>query len=263
MWASVLRKFPLLGAAGALLYGIGLVAGNSSLALWGIYDPDPFRSSLVLTGLLFLSYVACASIPSWAYSFTIKRQRLSPQHPRIAGFIMAFLISLVLLWLYAIMWTESENQDLRHWLRSCGPIILMGASLPIFGAASAFRNARQAFAKDAPASHRIGMLIFGPFCAYVLLMAFSLVYIVIPSYLGGGRPVLKEVWFSKDAVPTLQEYGLIASGNPTGTLVKVPKVWVLYSRGDLFVFCGERNCSRAIQVSKDWVKSESWPLAGR
>jgi hypothetical protein len=35
---------------------------------------------------------------------------------------------------------------------------------------------------------------------------------------------------------------------------------VLYSRRELFVFCDDKTCAKAIQVSKDWVKSEAWSL---
>jgi hypothetical protein len=259
-WTWIPKAIGLLGAAGVLLYAIGFFATNSSLALWQLYDPDPFRSSSILAGLLFIVYLACVSFPSLAFSRMMKRQkRLSKKRPWMAASGVALVTGLGLLALYAQLWAEVFPQSFRT---NRVLIVVLGIIVFIAGTGISIlpRFIVKASSRDVRLSSLLGLVV----CSFFLLVGFGLVYLLAPPYVGGGRPVQKDVWFSKDAAQTLQEYGLIdKSNNIAGTLIEVPKLWVLYSRGDVFVFCDKKACSEGIKVSRDWVKAEKWTLSGR
>lgn len=263
VWNLGSKALPLVGAVGVLLYGAGFIATNASLAAWLIFDPDPLRSSSVLTGLLFISYLLCASVPSRAYIVGMKHSGLVPRYPRAAGVIMASLTGLSLVWLYVSAFSAADNQDIGRFLQSKNFVLIVVAFSLAFWAASAIGGIRYLL-KDAPTHVRVQKVGLGCACLFLLIHLFGFVYLVVPQYLGGGSPIQKDVWFTKDAAQALEGYGLIPKNiKSTDALIEVPKLWVLYSRGDLFVFCDAKTCTRAIQVSKEWVKSESWPMLAR
>jgi hypothetical protein len=154
-----------------------------------------------------------------------------------------------------------EKEDFERWLRLKRLIPLGLLSASIFGSASALKSFRTRLTNRDALSQRTQAIVLAPLLVSLLLIGFGGVYVLIPPFLGGGEPVQKDVWFSKEARAILDSYGLRPDeGASTDKPIKISRLWVLYSRGDLFVFCGEKTCDRAIRISKDWVKAESWPL---
>lgn len=251
-WA-ILKPLFTLSATATMLYVLGFLATNAGLSVWGIYDPEPSRSSSILTGALLVIYFATAVIPTCFYKVVVRRRT------RIPAFLSALIGVLLLISLYVLLMTAAVGW--KEFLSS--PLFLFYAIwLPsiasLFGILlSEFPTTYSAFER-LPTFERTCRIIGIAVVLFVLLRCFAGIYIFVPASWGGGEPIQKEIWFSKDADQILKEMRVYTKLR--GDLIVAPKIWLLYSRTDSMVFCDAKMCRNAFQIPKDWIKDQVWSI---
>ena len=250
IWTTI-KPVISFAALSTTLYILGFIATNASLAFWGIYDPEPIHTSSILTGVLFLIYLVLALIPTLVYEY------FAPKSTQVKVWLLVIISCLVPLLLCAGLLNQVEH---RSWVKffSSPPLWVLPIIFTVLSCGFGFwlKSSPIAFAKKYPMSERIFMGLLASLGLFSLISFFGVVYLNVPARWGGGEPIEREVWFSKDAGPILKAMNITTVQD--GDLIKAPQLWVLYSRGDLQIFCEHKTCSKGFQVSKDWIKSQSW-----
>jgi hypothetical protein len=211
-----------LGAAALVAYGVGLIVVNAYLLRYEVSDFGLFRARFVLTGTLFLSAVAVATVCPLTAAIilvlTWRSEWLPVGSRKMSNFVrMDFTLVAAMLvavpfavFRYALGQAAADSAFLYFGAATLGGLGSLGGFILKAGGKPSSRAAQRSPGPRLPAWTSLPVLglFFVPYLFLVMSRFATAVYPTVAEQLGGARPTDVTLLVEHDAVASVRALGV-------------------------------------------------------